>query len=207
MMKIRSALAGATLLAAGAAASPAFAGQSTATGTATFAVVSQCSVTGANVDLGTYRVTDTFQVVADTISYINASSTWVAGSRGAGSMNLGSITCSNNLPYTLRIKGPGAFGAAVLDIGSKRVAAGIYISKIGNQTQTDAVVPGLGAYVSADAYSAAVGIGTGVPQAVMGTIPLGFAGLKTANAGTAELIDQLGTTGSFSSSLTYTLTF
>lgn len=207
MMNIRSALLGAAIATACAVASPALAGQSTATGTASFNVVSQCSVSGAAVDMGTYRVTDTFQTVADTISYVNASATWVPGSRPPGTTTLGSVTCTNNLPYALTIKGPGTFGAAVLDIGSKRVAAGIYIAKIGNQIQPDSVVPGLGAYVSVNGYAPASGVGTGAPQAVMGTIPLGFANLKTANAGTAELTDQLGTVGSFSSPLTYTLTF
>lgn len=50
-------------------------------------------------------------------------------------------------------------------------------------------------------------MGTGTPQLITGTIPLGFGFVKQQNGGTADLTDPLGTAGTYADTLVYTLNF
>lgn len=189
------------------AAQPAMAGTSSATGTVSFTVVNQCSVAGSTVNLGTFLTTQTFQDVGSVNGYFDADDNWIAGTRGTGSLNLGSITCDSGAPYSMSIQGSGPEGAIVLSVGGKSANASIWVTSIGGQAQTDEFGIGLGAYASDLTWSRPQGIGSGAPQAILGTVPLGFGYVKQANGGTANLTDQLGSPGSFADTLVYTLNF
>lgn len=188
-------------------AHPAHAGTSTAAGTANFTVLTQCSIAGSTINLGTFTATQTFQDVANAHGYFDVDDNWIEGTRGTGSLNLGSVTCDSAVPYTANIQGSGPGGAIILDIGGNKLNATVWIKTIGNQAQADAVAPNLGAYASDTTWPTPNGVGTGAPQAISGTVPLAFGFVKQSNGGTANLTDQLGTAGTFTDTLVYTLNF
>lgn len=188
-------------------AQPAMAGTSSATGTVSFTVVNECSVAGSTVNLGTFLTTQTFQDIANANGYFDADDNWFEGTRGTGSVNLGSVTCDSGAPYTAAIQGSGPAGAITMSIGGKTVYASIWIKSIGGQVQADALVPDLGAYASDLSWDRPSGVGSGTPQTILGTVPLGFGYVKQQNGGTAELTDQLGTAATYADTLVYTLNF
>lgn len=73
-----------------AGASAASAGTSAATGAATLNIVNQCTVTGANVSLGTFLTTDTVQAVANQNGYQDSTTyDFVPGTNGIGTVHMG----------------------------------------------------------------------------------------------------------------------
>lgn len=186
---------------------PAMAGTSTATANVTLKVINECSIAGSTVTLGTFLTTQTFQNIANLNGYFDADDNWFEGTRGTGSLHLGSVTCDSGVPYTATIQGSGPEGAVVINVGGKKMTASIWVSSIGDQVQADALVPNLGAYASEITWPPASGVGTGTPQLITGTIPLGFGFVKQQNGGTADLTDPLGTAGTYADTLVYTLNF
>ena len=179
------------------------AGTATATGTATLTVISQCTVTGATVNLGSYTTSNTWANVGAALGSYNGT-TYTAGSLGQEYLNFGSVTCDTGTPYTLTIKGTatGVAGAIKLTQGGKVATLLPAIKKLGGTTVADsnATYAGTGAQV----YTSAVaGTGTGAAQTLLGNATLSF----SASGTTALATDVLGTAGTVSDSLTYTLNF
>ena len=188
-------------------AAPATAGTSIATATVAMMVANECSIAGSTVSLGTFLTTQTFQDIANENGYFDADDNWFEGTRGTQSLNLGSVTCDSAVPYTATIQGSGPDGGIVMNIGGKKMTASIWIKSIGEQVLADDVVPNLGAYASDLTWPRPSGAGTGTKQVIKGTIPLGFGFVKQQNGGTADITDPLGTAGTYSDILLYTLNF
>ena len=174
-----------------------------ATSTATLNVVeTQCTITGSNVDLGTFNTTNTWGQVAAVLGGYNGT-TYTAGSKGQEHLNYGSITCENGLPYTLQIKGTATTSANAIKItiGTKTAVLAPHIKKLGGNAIADNT-PWTGAGAQVHTLNVA-GTGTGAAQAVLGHAPIHF----TTTMTTAVAADVLGTVGSYTDTLTYTLTF
>lgn len=182
----------------------AHAATNTATGAANLAVVSQCSVTGGAVNLGSFKSTDTWGDVSNLLGLFGPAG-YVPGTAGQENLNFGSVTCDAGTPYSLTIKGSGREGTVQLGVNGKVVTFVTAFKKVGDVVQTDNTT----AYVGAGRVvyaSPATASGTGTPQAVLGS-----ANLITSNYAvygtTAALTDALGNSGAFSDTLNYTLTF
>jgi hypothetical protein len=200
----------ATLLAAALAAatlpgSAYAAGSSTGSGTAALTVGAQCSVEGANIDLGTFTTSQTWQDVFNSLGYFNAD-TYVQGSRGLEYLNFGSVTCSNGAPFTLTMHGSGTDqtvkNGISLQVGNQQLSLAQAIKRIGTDILPD----------DSDFWPVGVQMfyrgslsyyGTGAPQQLLGNVTTG------ANFGTPTIdpAARLGTAGSFQDTLSYTLTF
>lgn len=98
-------------------------------------------------------------------------------------------------------------GSVRVNIGAKNVVASVWVKSIGGQVQVDPFGGNLGAYVSEASWDPAIGVGSGAPQAVLGTIPIGFGILQSLNGGDALPTDQLGAAGTYADTLVYTLNF
>ena len=100
------------------------AGTSTDTKAANFTVLNQCSITGANIDLGTFTAQQTWGDLGASIGHLNlGTNAYTPGSRGGASMKLGSVNCDWDVLYTLYIQGssndPQANKAIQLTVGGK----------------------------------------------------------------------------------------
>lgn len=189
-------------LAIAAMPSLAHAGTETASGTATFNVVNQCSVTGASVNLGTYTSSQLLIDIAEELGAIDNTDTYNVGSRGQSYVTWGSVTCDNGTPYTLNIQGTsGNPGMIKFDdpAGNFRADFDIFVKSIGGTTiaDTDAAVSGAGAKASA---SPVAGTGTGAAQEILGSAVYN-SGLSSGSYTTPL------TVGTMTDTLTYTLNF
>lgn len=198
-------------LAAVALPSVVHAGESTATGSATFNVTEQCSVKGAVVDMGSYR--SNFTTMRDlglTIGYFeNAQSTpdpgyymmgyLTPGSKGDSWANWGTVTCTNGTLYNLKIEGtaPGGYIEIVVNAGA-RLKFQPMIKTIGGRdmstNNSHIYTPGIGTPTN---WNGIVTSGTGAPQELRGA-----AYLFAYPSSFFELF-----TGNYTDALTYTLTF
>ncbi len=193
----------AVALAAAVAALPgaAYAGTSTATGTATLTVINQCSVTGATVNLGTFLSSQTWGNVASALGGFTGT-VFAAGSQGQEYASWGSITCDNAAPYNLRIRGTGTAGGIKITLNGKTAIFSPFVKKLGGVVVADnnASIVGGGAQADTTGLS---GTGTGAAQALLGSAVLTYAG----TGGTVLATDALGAAGTASDTLTYTLNF
>ncbi len=182
----------------------AHAGTATATGQAVLNVINQCTVTGKNVNLGTFTANNTWGQVGAALGSYNGT-TYTAGSQGQEYLDFGSVTCDNNTPYTLSIRGTSSFVAGAIKIthngktatflpGIKRLAGNVV-------TDTSSTFAGTGAQVGTSTLS---GTGTGTAQALLGNVTLNFAVGGAAAPLTGE---TLGVAGTATDTLTYTLNF
>lgn len=180
--------------------SAAQAGTSTATGTATLTVMNQCSVTGANVNLGTYTTGQTWGDVANALGKVDDWLVYSQGSKGLEYLNYGSVTCDAGVPYTLEITGS-QVSIEIAHNGKKAQFVPL-IKKLGGTVvaDNDPETPGAGANVSDFSLS---GVGTGSAQALVGSVALYFPMWNT----TATATDTLGAAGVSTDTLTYTLNF
>lgn len=181
----------------------ALAGTSSATGTAALTVVNQCSVTGANVSLGTYTVNQTWGDVGAALGLQDASFVYTAGSLGFEYLNFGSVICDAGTAYSLQIRGSGLGGMIRLTQGGKVSTFLPAVKKLGGTVLADSnntFYPGTGAHVSANPLSAT---GTGAAQALVGNVVFALRG----SGNTSTVSDVLGSAGLASDTLTYTLTF
>ena len=193
-------------LAAGIAALPgaANAGTSTATGTANLTVTTQCSVTGANVNLGSYTTAQTWGDVGAALGKHDDASGYAAGSRGFEYLNWGSVTCDNAMPYTLSISGTASLGRIKMAVGTKTATFDLYVKKVGTNTVSDTngtTIPGGGALMNAGGDVTV--LGTGAQQDLLGSV----VHARSATDNTAAATDALGTAGTYNDTLTYTLKF
>lgn len=203
---MRNSIIKAAIAAAAIAALPgaAQAGTATDTKSASFTVASQCSVTGAMVDLGTYTTNTTWAQIGTALG--RRTTTFTPGSRGFEYLNFGSVTCDNGTPYILSIKGTNAVGnagSALINVNNKRATFEFGIKKLGGVTLADssAAWPGTGQQVWSTTPLSAVG--TGSAQSLVGNMTLAL----RSDVGYAVETDTLGVVGQYSDTLTYTLTF
>lgn len=188
-----------------AGASAASAGTSTVTRQATFTVASQCAITGATVNLGTYRSTDTVLTVGKQTGYIDeVTNSFVMGTNGAGTVPMGSVTCDSGTPYSVSIVGNGEFGDISLTVGNGKMYFYPMVSKVGTTTFTDTP---FGYYTNPRWNSnqpAILSTGTGARQDILGNV---IAWVGTAGTGYLPGTSQLGAVGVYTSPMTYTLNF
>lgn len=181
----------------------AIAGTSTATGTASFNVASQCSVTGASVTLGTFTTTQTWADVGAELGTQGGpgGTVFTAGTKGFTPFNYGSVTCDAGTPYSLTIRGTGPTNTMRMSVNGKVAFLPIFIKRIGvtNMPDTNAVAVGAGTQNNA----AIAGTGTGTAQALLGSALIAY----SVGGTTAAPADPLGAAGSFTDTLTYTLNF
>jgi spore coat protein U-like protein len=162
-------------------------------------VTNQCSVTGANVNLGNYTTAQTWGDVGAALGGYDGA-TFTAGSLGKEYLNWGSVTCDNTVPYTLKIDGTGVNGAIKIAIGAKSALFNAYIKKVGAAVVADTDAHAAGTPVNGTSQVSATG--TGVQQDLLGSVLLGY-----TFGGTAVAADTLATAGTYSDNLSYTLTF
>lgn len=199
----RSTKAGIAAAALLAMPSMATAGTSTATGAASFNVITQCSVTGATVNLGTYLTSQTWGNVAADLGLYNGNN--IQGTRGQEYLTWGSVNCGAGVPYTLNIKGTGNHpwvpGGIVFAVDGVALHFNPFVKKIGGAVVPDSsgISGGFGAYVGAT-NSPASGIGSGAAQQVLGSVMFNA-------AASPQLGKALVARGVYSDTLTYTLNF
>lgn len=211
MKYMASCLALATCLAGASAAS---AGTSTATASATLNIVNQCSVTGTNVSLGTFKTTDTMQTVANQIGYQDGTTyQLVPGTNGIGTVSMGSVTCDNGTPYTISMRGNGWASSVDIALPGGLLELYLMVKKIGDYVvpDGDAYVNSLGKEASPEMlaiYSDQTPLGTtanGAPQQIMGNA---IAWLPpTTTDGYVGADEQLGVAGTYSGAWVTTLNF
>lgn len=199
---IKTAIAAAAIAALPGAAQ---AGTATDTKSASFTVASQCSVTGATVNLGSYTSNTTWAQVGASLGL--RSTGFTAGSKGFEYLDYGSVTCDSGTPYTLTIKGTNATGnagTAKMTLNGKTIRLEMGIKKLDGVTLPDssAAWPGTGRQVWSSPVS---GTGTGNPQVLLGNMTV-YA-LAATDPTFAAVTDTLGAVGQYSDTLTYTLTF
>lgn len=197
-----------------ASASAASAGTGTASGTATLNVVNQCTITGANVSLGTFRTTDTLQALANQTGYWDGvTGKLEPGTNGIGTVSLGSVTCDNGTPYTISMQGMGWLGSVDIQMPAGVVEVYPMVKKIGDYVvpDGDADANGFGKWASPEklaTYTEQSPLGTtanGAPQQIMGNvITWAFPFHDGGYMGTDE---QLGAAGVYTGSWVTTLNF
>lgn len=192
-----------------AGASAASAGTSSGTGTANMNVINQCTVTGANVHLGTFRITDTVKTVVDQIGYQDGDTYgFVVGANGVGTVPLGNVTCDNGTPYTITMDGNGVGGSVEIQLPAGILELYPMVKKVGDYVISGYDDPyGIGASQSnLDFHGAQVGtVANGAPQQIMGNL-IAWA-QPTTSGGYIGTNEQLGTAGVYSGSWTTTLNF
>lgn len=178
----------------------AIAGTSTATGAANFSVISQCSVAGNTVNVGTYTTSQTWNDVANELGKWVTS--YTSGTKGGEYLTWGSVTCDNGVPYTLAIRGSSVHVQVPSGLqftqNGKIIRMGLYVKKVGNTVIPD-FYPGSGRPMGDGRNVGSTG--TGAPQQVLGSVTF------NANASDALLTDTLAVPGAVSDTLTYTLNF
>lgn len=197
-----------------AGASAASAGTSTDTGTASMNVINQCTITGGNVSLGTYRTTDTLQTVANQLGYQDAETyDFVAGTNGIGTMLMGSVTCDAGTPYTIMMQGAGPVSGIEIQIPAGTILLYTTVKKVGDSVvpDGDSYLNGFGKESNPDtspSYSDQSPVGTianGAAQPIMGNIVLWRT--ATTSNGLLGADAQLGAAGVYTGSWINTLNF
>lgn len=177
----------------------------TATGTAALNVVDQCTVTGATVNLGTYKATQNWTDVGTALgSYGQGVPYYVVGTQGQEYANYGSVTCTAGWPFSLWIRGSAALrtNAIKITLNGKSATFLPAVKKLGGVTVRDfgtvfSGAGGLGIYGIS-------GVGTGTEQSLIGSAILDF----TSPDNTSTLIIYgLGASGTASDTVTYMLSF
>lgn len=197
-----------------AGASAASAGTSTANGTATMSVINQCTITGANVSLGTFRTTDTLQTVANQTGYWDGDQDkHVVGTNGVGSVSLGSVTCDIGTPYSITMDSNGWYGGVEFQMQSGTVLLFPFVKKIGDKVFTGGsgymdpfgIWPSTGNLQWYGGTQLVNAIATGAPQQIMGNvIPWVSATTEGGYLGTDLPLGQAGVyTGSWTTTLNF----
>lgn len=188
------------------------AGTSTATGSANFNVVNQCSISGATVNLGTYTANNTVADVGADLGQYGEDDQFRIGNRGTDYATWGSVTCDAGTPYTLTILGsnPDSYGFGTIQFKWKNAAAQdnalmlhVLVKKIGNNVVPDSFAPwaGGGAIVNlAHLLGPAAGVGTGSPQEIRGSAIYDWS--SSLGPSSEPLVP-----GTYTDTLTYTLNF
>lgn len=185
--------------------SAAQAGTTTASATVTMQVASQCTLSGANVHLGSFKTNDTWGTVGakhGSVTVLN----YAVGTVGQESLSFGSVTCDPGLPWSLSIKGTNggfnAVGAIKITLNGKVSVMYPGIRRVGGVQLSDSSPYFLGTGVQAWSTNVSQ-VGTGAAQELRGNITVSY----TAQGVTGTQAVALGAAGSGSDTLTYTLTF
>lgn len=182
------------------------AGITTTTANVTMQVGSQCSVTGANINLGTYKNTDTWGSVAAVHGWLDTAFSYHSGTAGRESLNFGTVTCDSGVPWSLTIKGGNTtYPTGAINLSHNGKAAIFYpgIKKVGSIYLVDSsptYYPTTGYQVWQTPVTSS---GTGTAQTLLGNVTLIF----PSASGTVDSLTALGSSGTISDTLTYTLTF
>ena len=182
----------------------AHAGTSSASGTASLRVVNQCTVSGVNINLGTFKAADTWADVMAVHGSTDIDGNYFPGSAGDRSLTWGSVTCDAGVPYTVKMSGRSSIGLSMVqfDVNGKKMYAWQMIKEIDGATVPDTYyLIGAGLWGS----DGANGIGTGAPQLIKGNLVLDPTMSVAPDAATAA--DSLATAGSYVAGLDYVLTF
>lgn len=197
-------------LAVAALPSAAQAGTATATSTASMTVINQCTVTGANILIGSFMTGKTWREIGTELGIRGTEGR--QGTRGSEYATYGSVNCGSGVPYTLKIVGSHTSGQAPggveFKIGTQTAVFVPYVKKIGAVAIENTWGGGFyGAYVSTTGSPPV--IGTGAAQAIVGSFALHSDAGALSNATTAAgfLDSKVTAAGSYSDDLTYTLTF
>lgn len=193
--------------------SAAMAGTATAASKATLTVVNQCSIAGANVNLGTYRSTDTLRVVGNQIGYQDVDYNIRQGSTAIASVNLGSVNCSNGTIYTIAFLGNGPNDVITLDLANGQIYLHAMIKKIGEYVVPDGETyfNGFGKTANPNInqiYTNRDPLGTtanGQSQMIMGNVIASY--LYAGKAPYIGVDQQLGSVGTYSAPWTSQINF
>lgn len=183
------------------------AGTATTTTNASFNVVTQCSITGATVDLGTFTVNNTFFDVGQKIGYTYPPvGSERVGTDGYEGIVWGKVNCNNGTPYHLRIGGTSPYDGILIDIAGKTAHLVPFVKTIGGvavPTTAESWGPAWGEIANQGTLLAVAGVGTGQDQTIRGSAPIyfGMPGLTALDS------DKLAQAGSYTDTLTYYLTF
>lgn len=193
-----------TALALGLVAMPlaARAGTTTAVSNVGVEFAAQCTVTGATVNMGTYRSTQTWGNVASVLGYYDDNGS-VEGSAGTASLEFGSVNCSAGTPYTLVVQGNDGFNSYFV-VNEEFVYMIPMFKSLGGTTLPDlsnTPFPGFGTRASFPISH----VGTGAPQVLRGTMLIGID--ENRAYGTVHPQQPIGTTAQLSTPLSYVLTF
>lgn len=182
-----------------------------ANGTAVFAVVNLCSVTGASIDLG---INGSVQPLADVAA---AQGWYLSGSRGGtvgtginsgmqgfAYASFGSVTCDAGMPYSVLITGNGQFNSAQLRIDGAMSRFLLAVKKLGGAEVPDNAGPDFAGSGHQMAFGALPGTGTGAAQVLVGSAVLD---LDTSAVMTSRSNGPARSAGAYSDKLTYTLVF
>lgn len=177
------------------------AGVTTATATVTLTVVTQCTVTGASINLGAFSTLSTWGTIGAALGMYTGS-VYTAGSQGLEYINWGSVTCDNGTPYTLKINGRSSTGAIKLSQNGKVAILHPFVKKLGASPVADNNTAMAGAGAQADERTLS-GTGIGLAQDLRGSALLDLVGAD----GTVAATTVLSVAGTSSDTLTYTLNF
>lgn len=180
------------------------AGTSTTSSSVTFQVTSQCAVTGATVNLGSFRTNQTWGDVGDELGIINAvGADPIVGTRGKKYANWGSVTCDKDVPYFVKMSGADDSQRITFTHNGKTVGLLPLVEELGGTTAFGKPGEGM-AGTSKSLYLGFTGIGTGAKQDMLGSAAVRF-NVSYTTAVPADLIG--GQAATLSDQLTYTLTF
>jgi hypothetical protein len=179
----------------------AHAGTATGTGSAALSVDNQCSISGATVDLGTFRTNQTWGDVTSALGQLEGS-VFYPGSRGLQYLDYGSITCAAGLPYTATITGSDSLNQFItLTVNGQSLYIFHFVKKLGGTTLAD----NSPVFVTAGTLgpSGFSGVGTGAAQKMLGNVVI----YGLASTPVLDPTRQLGAAGAFSDTLSHTLNF
>ncbi len=182
----------------------AHAGTSDDQGSAVFDVVTQCSVTGANVDLGAFLTTQTWGDVAKELGEVNSSNPDpIYGTKGKTYVKWGSVTCNKDLEYFVQMHGSTASARVVFTHNGKAIGFLPFVEELGGVTGFG--IPGASiAGTGKSLYLGFTATGTGARQDMLGSAMLRFGSQYTSVTPT-DVIG--GPPTALTDTLNYKLTF
>ena len=199
----------AALVACFAGGTAAMAATATATSTATLRIGTgtECSVKGANLSLGTYKPTETYQTVGDFLgSLVAGEATLNRGVLAPGAMTMGSVTCQNGIPYFIEMKGSGPYAEIDVVLPSGRLNLVPMVKRIGAYTVPDgrpenngfgkSAAPGWATAVEYTDRNPLGTTGNGEEQIIMGNL-LAYLFDQPDSRGYAARTAQLGAAGTY----------
>ncbi|MEN9683175.1 MAG: hypothetical protein RLZZ427_926 [Pseudomonadota bacterium] len=201
----RAAASAAIAIAAAALPSAAWAaGSSSGSGGSALTVNSVCEVKGSTMDLGTYLTSQTWSNVGSELGIWISGLNLRPGARGLEYLNYGSVTCSSGTNYTLTIVGTStnAPQAIKIVVNNKEMTMYQAIKKFDGAVlaDSDPSLTNAGRILKGRSLT---GTGTSLPQVLLGSVIL----VPNADGTGAQPSDKLTTTGVFSDTLTYSLSF
>lgn len=193
-----------TALALGLVAVPvtAQAGTTTAVSNVAVELAAQCTVTGATVNMGTYRSTQTWGDVASVLGSYGENGA-VEGSAGMEALEFGSVNCSAGAPYTLVVTGNDTNNSYFM-VNEQFIFMIPMFKSLGGTPLPDANTSQFGGFGTRASFPISH-VGTGAPQVLRGTMLIGIE--ETGALGTVHPQQQIGTIEQLSTPLSYVLTF